>query len=149
MPKYPTSHGSTNWLRYMPIVIKDILKREHKLTAYPKDELIVKIAATVLGHDLRHYDGQRILRDDLRKVASILLEKSKKLQVDQDEYEMRSSHAWALKSYGYIRRRIEENVLEVHPDVFSTTVDTLVIGEFAAVMQVPRIIEAKLLSKHS
>lgn len=141
--KYPEYHTSSDWTRGMSLVVKDILKREHGLTTKLPSELVNKVAATHLGHDLSTYNYQKISRQTIREIAGYLLGKARKSHEEQVRYQMESSHAWARKSYDYITRRIEDQIIvEYQP---TTTIDTLVIGDFDAVMQVPRVIKFEML----
>lgn len=143
---YPESHKSSNWENHMPVVVNDVIKREHGLNAKLDRDLINKVANTHLGIHMSNYNGKTISRDTIREITKHLLDRARKIDAENHLYQLKSSHYWASKSYDYITRRIEENINEVHPEMYSHT-DTLVIGDCQAVMLVPRVSTVKNLKQ--
>lgn len=159
---YP--HCSSNWSVYLPqllhIILRDDLK-VHPSIGFHRDDVIDEAVKLIKEQfpdvkTISDWNGKCILRRSVVEIANRLLvkhdrrikEQMREIEDRRREsilYQMKSSHAWALKSYEYLMRRIEDNIQCAYPEA-PTHKDMIIIGDFKAVMIVPRLIFTKELA---
>ena len=130
--KYPKTHYSCNWEKYVSIVIHDIFTREYGFDSEAKldKDLVVKAASTVLGQHISNFNNLHIERKDLRKVAFFLKSKIEKVNKELIQYRLKSSHSWATKSYEYLQSHVKQNIVDCNPKNFELINDSMVMGNY-------------------